>query len=113
MIRPTPRSTRTYTLFPFTTLFRTIRQEGGAAPERRALGSEEHCERPATLLAEQREGSLVDAVDVRAFLAVDLDVDEQPVHLAGDVGVLERLVRHHVAPEIGSASCRERVCQYV
>src|SRR3546814_2101685 len=29
MIRRPPRSTRTYTLFPYTTLFRSIRDDGG------------------------------------------------------------------------------------
>src|SRR3546814_15442414 len=69
MIRRPTRSTRTDTLFPYTTLFRS---------------------------------------DVRALLAVDLDVDEQPVHLAGDVGVLERLVRHHVAPVAGGVAHRQQ-----
>ena len=40
----------------------------------------------------------VDRVDVRALLAVDLDGHDPLVHLGGDVGVLEGLVLHHVAP---------------
>ncbi len=43
-------------------------------------------------------GALVDLVEVGAFLAVDLDVDEQAVHCRRGRRVLEGLVRHHVAP---------------
>ena len=41
---------------------------------------------------------LVDGVDVRALLAVDLDVDEMAVHEFRDPGVLEAFVRHDMAP---------------
>jgi hypothetical protein len=40
----------------------------------------------------------VNRVEVGAFLAVDLDVDEQLVHHRGGGLVLEGLVRHDVAP---------------
>src|SRR3546814_2392506 len=38
MIRRPPRSTRTDTLFPYTTLFRSARRAGGAIRDRRAEG---------------------------------------------------------------------------
>src|SRR3546814_11737955 len=38
MIRRPPRSTRTYTLFPYTTLFRAFHRVGGAARDELALG---------------------------------------------------------------------------
>src|SRR3546814_1807176 len=38
MIRRPPRSTRTYTLFPYTTLFRSYHRVGGAARDELALG---------------------------------------------------------------------------
>ena len=41
---------------------------------------------------------LVDLVKVRALLAIDLYVDEIGVHRRRHLRVLERLVRHHMAP---------------
>ena len=78
-----------------------LRREIGAAPEGLALRRQEHGERPAALLAEQRQGVLVDLVDVRPLLPVDLDVDEIAVHCRSDAAVLEALVGHDVAPVAG------------
>ena len=50
----------------------------------------------------------VDVIDVRAFLAVDLDVDEELVHHRRDAVVLETLVRHHVTPVARSVADREQ-----
>ena len=47
----------------------------GAAPEGLALRGQEHGERPAALLAEQRQATIVDGVEVGPLLPVDLDVD--------------------------------------
>ena len=52
----------------------------GAAPERLAVGREEHGQRPAALLAQMMQRRHVDLVDVGPLLAVDFDVDEQLVH---------------------------------
>ena len=49
----------------------------------------------------------VDAVQVGAFFAVDLDVDEVLVHEGGDGFVLEGLVRHDVAPVAGGVADAE------
>ena len=84
-----------------------FRWEVGAAPERLAGGREEHGERPAALLAEQGQGMLVDLVEVGPLLAIDLDVDEVAVHQGGDLGVLEALVRHHMAPVAGGIADRK------
>ena len=84
------------------------RREIGAAPERARLAVEEHGERPAALLAEGVQRAHVDGVDVGALLAVDLDVHEQLVHDRGDVGVLEALVGHDVAPVAGGVADREQ-----
>ena len=71
----------------------------GAAIERLAVGREEHRQRPAPGAArEQRVRGLVDLVQIRTLLAVDLDVDEQLVHQRGHLRILERLVGHHMAP---------------
>ncbi|MNC85252.1 hypothetical protein D3C83_08420 [compost metagenome] len=81
----------------------------GAAEERRAVGHQEHGERPAAApLREHGVRRLVDLVEVRPLLAVDLDVDEVAVHLRRHLGVLEGLVRHDVAPVAGGIADREQ-----
>ena len=80
------------------------RREVGAAPERLAVGRQEHGQRPAALLAHHVQRPHVDGVDVGAFLAIDLDVDEIAVHQGGDRVVLEALMRHHVAPVAGGVA---------
>ena len=79
-----------------------------AAPERARLAVEEHGQRPAALLAQIVQRAHVDGVDVGALLAVDLDVDEEVVHLRGDGRILEALVRHDVAPVAGRVADREQ-----
>ena len=76
----------------------------GAAPERLAIRSEEHGERPAAVLAEMVQRRHVDLVDVGAFFAVHFDVDEEFVHHVGGCRVFEALVRHDVAPVAGGVS---------
>src|SRR3546814_12809753 len=111
MIRRPPRSTRTDTLFPYTTLFRSL----GRPARRLALDLLDH---PAGL---HRFRPLLENVGVLvAAREVVVALDEEPVLL-----LLARLVGHaHQVPasaqllavqleEIGRASCRERVCQYV
>ena len=87
-----------------TALFRKIR----AAPHRLAGGGEKHRHRPAALLAQQMQRAHVNLVDVGPFLAVHLDVDEQFVHHPRRRFVLERLVRHHMAPVAGGVANREQ-----
>ena len=50
----------------------------------------------------------VQVVDVRPFLAVHLDVDEPLVHQRRGFRVLERFVRHHVAPVAGGVADRQQ-----
>ena len=70
-----------------------------AREDRQLIGRQEHGERPAAGLARQElMARLIDLVEVGALLAVDLDVDEELVHEARGLFVLERLVRHDVAP---------------
>jgi len=85
-----------------------LRREIGAAPERLAGGGEEHGQRPAALLAHGLQRRHVDVIDVRPLLAVDLDVDEQAVHLRRRRRVLEGFMRHHVAPVAGGVADREQ-----
>ena len=92
-----------------------LRHRGAHAPERRhavpvgvgevrarverpAVGRAPHAHRPAAAAGQRLHRLHVDRVDVGALLAVDLHVDEALVHERGGVGILERLVRHHVAP---------------
>src|SRR3546814_18016123 len=150
MIRRPPRSTRTYTLFPYTTLFRSqdLDQVGeelhvclvAIALERIEPG------RPAVLQRQVVAAARPDE-DLRAPVLVEeenrrrrlelLHLAQQEVDqcglagtgLADDHGVGDRLlpegvltggggvevevVRLAIGGQIGRASCRERVCQYV
>src|SRR3546814_13021801 len=95
MIRRPPRSTRTNTLFPYTTLFRSSEAVRPDLPR---------CPRATGAVAAAQAG-----VDLRAG-----DLPGQPRHP-------RRLPAHAAQPQpalhgrqqIGRASCRERVCQYV
>ena len=82
--------------------------EIGAAPERRAIGVEEHGERPAALLAEGMERVHIEPVDIGPLLAVDLDADEVGVQKLGGFRVLEALMGHDVAPVAGSIADGEQ-----
>src|SRR3546814_20570308 len=104
MIRRPPRSTRTDTLFPYTTLFRS-RSVGDAYWD---------------MVTHDIEGALAllrpvyDATDgLDGFVSVEVAPE-----LARDSAGTEAAARNlHVAidepNQIGRASCRERVCQYV
>jgi hypothetical protein len=70
----------------------------GAAVERVAVGREEARHGPATLPRQRGRGRHVHRVDVGPLLAVDLHGHEAGVHGLRDTVVLERLVRHDVAP---------------
>ena len=59
---------------------------------------QEHRHRPAAVARHRLHGLHVDAVEVGPLFAIDFDVDELLVHEARGVFVLERLVRHDVAP---------------
>ncbi len=79
----------------------------GAAPERLAVGGEEHGQRPAALLAKGVQRRHVDLVDIGPLLAVDLDVDEGFVQIGGEVGVTETFAGHDVAPVTGGIADRK------
>jgi hypothetical protein len=82
--------------------------EVGAAVEGDAVGVEEGGQRPAPVPGHPLDRLHVDRVDVRSFLAVDLDRDEMLVHEGGGLVVLERLALHHVAPVAGRVADREQ-----
>src|SRR3546814_15824233 len=105
MIRRPPRSTRTDTLFPYTTLFRSGRHafhqpEGSSGHERRA--EMDHLVHQDPAIIELRAGRLLADLQQHGAAAA-------AAHLAE----LDAGAATHRRGEIGRASCRERVCQYV
>src|SRR3546814_17411465 len=117
MIRRPPRSTRTDTLFPYTTLFRSdlLAQPaavGVAALDRRldiaALALDVRQQQLELLLRPE----LAAQIHVLLLAVLVLDRGDQRLELLFQGG--ERfLVGRPFLVEIGRASCRERVCQYV
>src|SRR3546814_17101301 len=101
MIRRPPRSTRTDTLFPYTTLFRSGEGQRIAAARRRRSRHAVAAERARRLgLVHPRRHPSRQAASARAAAL--------PPALRDGAGGLEGS-----DDEIGRASCRERVCQYV
>src|SRR3546814_20055556 len=96
MIRRPPRSTRTDTLVPYTTLFRSRR--AGPRDDARLSGN-----RVAAALSAQ--------LDIRSYFFFSVRVFG-PSGFAGAAGIAAAVATAATA-EIGRASCRERVCQYV
>ena len=84
------------------------RRKVGAAPDRLAVGGQEHGERPSALLAQRMERRHVDLIDVGPFFAVDLDVHEKPVHHGCGCRILEAFMSHDVAPMAGGVAHREQ-----
>src|SRR3546814_13379090 len=100
MIRRPPRSTRTDTLFPYTTLFRSVLEwagEFGIRLDQRIMLAVQHA--GGIVAVEERPVGAIDADDL---LGLDAMPEGKPT-LIGEDG----------RREIGRASCRERVCQYV
>ena len=78
--------------------------EVGAAEERPPVGRQEDAHGPAAAPGHGLHGVHVDAVEVGALLAVDLDGDEVLVEVGGGGLVLERLALHDVAPVAGGVA---------
>src|SRR3546814_17766468 len=131
MIRRPPKSTRTDTLFPCTTLFRSPRRRtisSGPTATARCGSAVPICCRLRKVLPLERALSGFSAwINGRKrfqggqrrhlghFEAADSRIKVNPL-ASWDTAALARafverdLPRH---PQIGRASCRERVCQYV
>src|SRR3546814_11439162 len=112
MIRRPPRSTRTDTLFPYTTLFRSLRLGDPSLLvrlDRQRTFTDKRMIKLRNLVTLRQIGiEIILAVEARPF--VDLRLDRH----AGTHRLADALaVRHRAHSEIGRASCRERVCQYV
>src|SRR3546814_15521415 len=110
MIRRPPRSTRTDTLFPYTTLFR-------AEVERILPGELEPLDPAARPVRRLRYGSkpaagLIVHENGDGFVD-DEAVDFLPEESGGKQPLISEIMLETKAEQIGRASCRERVCQYV
>src|SRR3546814_11137925 len=106
MIRRPPRSTRTDTLFPYTTLFRSIYQ---------SLLTYSFDLKPQPGLAKSWEIS-EDGLNTTFHLQEGVKWHDGKPFTADDVvfSLADMLPKVHArAREIGRASCRERVVQYV
>src|SRR3546814_13206814 len=133
MIRRPPRSTRTDTLFPYTTLFRSLRrrraQAVGVALAVTELQRIERHRRQfdhlALAVVEQQleaapggDAHVKAAVRADAQAVIQLAVED---HLASARALTPKIVRHlrlcnqseDLRPDIGRESCRDRLCQYV
>eukprot|EP00825_Cyclidium_porcatum_P015813 TRINITY_DN19079_c0_g1_i1.p2 TRINITY_DN19079_c0_g1~~TRINITY_DN19079_c0_g1_i1.p2 ORF type:complete len:283 (+),score=-24.92 TRINITY_DN19079_c0_g1_i1:540-1388(+) len=78
-------------------LFREVR--GGE--ERLPVRAHDDRERPAPLAGDHLADLHIHRVDIRPLLAVHLDADKCLIEQCGNFLVLERFVRHHVAPVTG------------
>src|SRR3546814_12279326 len=131
MIRLPPRSTRTDTLFPYTTLFRSprhgaqvhfeytsyaqyrlLRRLVGHAGKIRFFMDEDGALQAAfkTAFADRIRDDEVDGAAVK--IDKSMTVDERRLLVAETKQMLERY-RAEEGLENGRASCRERVCKYV
>src|SRR3546814_20032900 len=114
MIRRPPRSTRTDTLFPYTTLFRSDPARGEPSPLQRPIAAErlDCIGRTTRLIAAGRRQDRR-----RTELPRAAEKDEEPrdhrrkprpsPRTCSGVQAAAKDIKH------GRASCRERVCQYV
>src|SRR3546814_14405679 len=111
MIRRPPRSTRTDTLFPYTTLFRSVNVQGDEPlidPEQINCVARLLQDMPDAAIATcatpiQQADALFNPSAVKVVCTLDgraLYFSRAPIPWARDA-------------QIGRASCRERVCQYV
>src|SRR3546814_17757198 len=106
MIRRPPRSTRTDTLFPYTTLFRSPRIPKDLE-KHNCIGIQQGDEAYGVWRLTTEQGGERTTEVVRVHGTLSTNDGETAVNWALDGhGILMR------AESIGRASCRERVCQY-
>src|SRR3546814_17227359 len=102
MIRRPPRSTRTYTLLPYTSLVRANR---GVHHHQRNTVHEQHEVRDdAALHAARRvDAELVDGVETVALRVHEVDQRHHRVGLAGDLVAVDLRLEQQRLDEIGRA----------
>src|SRR3546814_20751955 len=102
MIRRPPISTRTYTLFPFTTLFRSWQYR------------EAHADAAPVAPKVADAGDRVLRGAVYRIVRADGSGEYTNLRPAGGKGRAVTMLFSYISTcEIGQESCRERVCQYV
>src|SRR3546814_17799447 len=115
MIRRPPRSTRTDTLFPYTTLFRSADSQKCACGILRArlrnggdrlVDLDKRRRQVGQLMHDLEHGETV--VEREKFLKLVVPAAQRLLR-SGQYGHVEWSLEQ----QIGRASCRERVCQYV
>src|SRR3546814_14746233 len=110
MIRRPPRSTRTDTLFPYTTLFRSGRLALDGKCDERRVKRDPNAER-------RGDDHMVRTISLRRERRNARRIKRERFAQSNLIG--KRLCSQHGATlslsllEIGQESCRERVCQYV
>src|SRR3546814_12081476 len=109
MIRRPPRSTRTDTLFPYTTLFRSRSNCGVPMPDEKQDG------RKLQVANARPEDSGRGLARLSRMTMAALGLEEgDTVEIIGKRSTAARAVAPYKEDEeIGRASCRERVCQDV
>src|SRR3546814_13529254 len=116
MIRRPPRSTRTDTLFPYTTLFRSPHEFSGGMRQRVVIALA-LCANPRLIIADEPTTALdvsIQAQIIALLKRLCRDHGAAVMLVTHDMGVIAATAdRVAVMYEIGRASCRERVCQYV
>src|SRR3546814_20616515 len=105
MSRPPPRPTRTDPLFPYTTLFRAVMFEIAASTAAREV--DWRFTRPGALVSPRKVG--VTEGDSRHAHVMRERHDAKGFNRDRPAVAADQARRG----EIGRASCRERVCQYV
>src|SRR3546814_11334284 len=105
MIRLPPRSTRTDTLFPYTTLFRSDEEYMNPL----------HLEYFRNRLLQWREDLVEESKQTIENLREEVrDVGDEAERATRETeNSLELRTRDRYRKQIGRASCRERVCPYV
>src|SRR3546814_20759589 len=117
MIRRAPSSTRTATLFPYTTLVRDGGGRGAALPTDRAAAASRRWEGSAAQWQAESLGGCCSATSLssRSYRIHTSHAGE--ARSRHTKAVVPALLAGTQCPsrlkEIGRASCRERVCQYV
>src|SRR3546814_16193057 len=116
MIRRPPSSTRTYTLFPYTTLFRShslYERLIGPPPTYGAVGLAA-CLADGAMRFAENEYRWSTPVNKRFTLQKSgIGVEARTFVTSDQSGPLAVTFLHLADYQIGRASCRERVCQYV
>src|SRR3546814_16474592 len=128
MIRRPTRSTRTYTLFPDPTLFRSIlgrknrpRKESSLKMDESRINThikpllgKRHAKHLTIAEVEQMQSDVRDGKTAKARGGGrGGKAAGGPGVAARCLGTLQAILGHAKHKEIGRASCRERVCQYV